>query len=217
MRTRAVIICGGRTDADFAAECIRQSLPCTLIAADSGLETFHIAKIMPDVIIGDFDSVEQSILNEYTNEERVKQIRLNQEKDETDTESAVELAISYGCEDIILLGATGTRIDHLLGNIHLLGIGLDRDVSLCMMDQNNRVRLINRPITLKRAEQYGTFVSLIPFHGDVTGVTLKGMKYPLYQAELNYYRSLGISNEIVEEEAEISFEHGTLLVIESKD
>jgi thiamine pyrophosphokinase len=139
------------------------------------------------------------------------------EKDDTDTEFAIREAIRRGADDITIVGGTGTRLDHVLGNVWLLGIGLEEGVSLQLLDEHNRIRLIDSPMILSREEQYGTYISLIPFSGEVRGVTLRGLKYPLNDYTLGGFCSLGISNEIVAEEAYIGFTAGLLLVIESKD
>lgn len=77
--------------------------------------------------------------------------------------------------------------------------------------------MINQPIVLRRKDQYGKYISLLPFSGEVTGVTLKGLKYPLDNFTMGGFNARGISNEIVEEEASISLTSGQLLVIESRD
>lgn len=77
--------------------------------------------------------------------------------------------------------------------------------------------MIERGMVLKQQEQYGNYVSLFPFTPQVRGLTLTGFKYPLNCYTLECYHSLGVSNEIVEEKAEISFDQGVLLVVESKD
>ena len=143
--------------------------------------------------------------------------KLIPEKDDTDTESAIWLAIRRGAERITLLGATGTRLDHVLGNIELLGIGLKAGIPIQICDAHNRIRMIDRGMTLARKEQFGTYVSLIPYTECVGHLTLKGFKYPLTDACLRGFCSLGVSNEIVADTAEISFESGILLVVESKD
>ena len=115
------------------------------------------------------------------------------------------------------MGATGTRLDHVLGNIELLGIGLKAGIPIQICDAHNRIRMIDRGMTLARKEQFGTYVSLIPYTECVEHLTLIGLKYPLTDACLRGFCSLGVSNEIVADTAEISFESGILLVVESKD
>lgn len=211
------IISGGMIEDSFASSVIAEEKPDVIIAADSGMEFLYRNQIKPQVIVGDFDSVKKEILEFYKKQPQIQFVELNPMKDDTDTESAVRLAISMGAEKITLLGATGSRLDHVLGNIELLGIGLMADVPIEMLDAHNRVCMIQHGITKKRENLFGRYISLIPYTKEVEHLTLKGFKYPLTDACLKGFCSLGISNEIVEEEAEITFERGILLVIESKD
>ncbi len=217
---QALIISGGNLDMEFAGSYIEDyEFACT-IAADRGMEFFYERKMTPDYIVGDFDSVEPKILDYFRNMDEDRRpviLQFQPEKDETDTELAVRIAAQQGCDMLHLLGATGTRLDHLLGNLHILGAAMQQGVECRMVDRNNRIRMINRGIRLRREEQYGTYVSLLPFTPQVVGLTLRGFQYPLENAVLECYHSLGVSNEIVDEEAEISFQEGVLLVVEAKD
>lgn len=212
-----LIVSGGKTEEDFAKEWIRIYKPDYMIAADSGMEFFRRIEERPNLILGDFDSVSQETLSWFREDEKIEWRKLNPVKDDTDTEFAVRLAIELGAEEITLLGATGSRLDHVLGNIELLGIGLQQGVAISMVDRHNRIRMISSGIRIRKEEQFGKFVSLIPYSKEVTHLYLKGFKYPLADYCLRGFCSLGVSNEIVDEEAEISFDQGILLVIEAKD
>lgn len=214
---QAVIVTGGTTDLKFALSYIQEQKPDILGAVDSGMEFFLEAGEKPDVIIGDFDSVGQDTLAFFKGQPGIDWVTLVPEKDDTDTEAAIREMIRRGCTKIHILGATGSRLDHVLGNIELLGIGLSEGIEILMADPFNRIRLIDKGITIKREEQFGDYVSLLPFTPKVVGLTLKGMKYPLFNYEYACYSSLGISNEILEDVGEISFSEGVLLVIESRD
>ena len=85
------------------------------------------------------------------------------------------------------------------------------------MDERNRIRMIGTGITLEKEKQFGKFVSLIPYTNVVKGLTLTGFKYPLDHYDLKGFCSLGVSNEIIAERAEITFEEGILIVIEARD
>ena len=204
-----VIISGGTIDDSFADRWFEEEKPDAVIAADAGMEYLYRSHRVPDVIVGDFDY--------FKTLPGVAIQKLIPEKDDTDTESAIRLAIRRGAECITLLGATGTRLDHVLGNIELLGIGLKAGIPIQICDAHNRIRMIDRGMTLARKEQFGTYVSLIPYTECVEHLTLTGLKYPLTDACLRGFCSLGVSNEIVADTAEISFESGILLVVESKD
>lgn len=214
---KALIITGGKTDEKFAREMIMQGGYEFIVAVDAGLNFFYQAGIEPDIVVGDFDSVGENVLEFYRDHEHVEICMLNPEKDDTDTEFSIREVIRRGANKITLMGGTGTRIDHLLGNVSLLGIGLEEDVSIELVDPYNRVRMINEGIEITKKGQFGNFLSVIPYSDKVTGVTLEGVKYPLTNYTMGGYNSLGISNEIVEEAAKISFDEGILLVIESRD
>lgn len=139
------------------------------------------------------------------------------EKDKTDTQIAIELALMRGAEDIELMGATGSRLDHTLANLHLLLLPLQLKREACILDGNNKIYLKDTSFLIEKGKQYGNYVSLLPFSEKVEGLTLKGFQYPLDGIILEAGDSLGISNEIVEEQAAVEFSKGILLVIESLD
>lgn len=214
---KALIVAGGKTDENFAKEIIMQGGYEFIVAVDSGLNLFYQAGIEPDIVVGDFDSVGADVLEFYREKEHVEICMLDPEKDDTDTEYSIREAIRRGANKITLIGGTGTRIDHLLGNINLLGIGLEEEVSIELVDPHNRIRMVNQSIEITKKEQFGKYLSIVPHSDKVTGVTLEGVKYPLSNYTMGGYNSLGISNEIVDEVAKISFDEGILLVIESQD
>ena len=201
----------------FCQDYIEQHTFELLAAVDAGMQFFYDAKQKPDLIIGDFDSVNQEALHYFEAQEGISWLRLIPEKDDTDTEAAVRTIIRAGYTQIHILGGTGCRLDHVLGNIQLLGIGLEADVDILLVDAHNRIRMIKEDISIFRNEQYGHYVSLLPFTPEVTGITLHGMKYPLTDYTMRCYMAIGISNEIVEEEARIQIRDGVLLVLETKD
>ena len=230
---RTIIISGGNVEDAFALEWLQKNKYDLLIAADSGMNFLFRNQIMPDVIAGDFDSVNQEAYEYFVGNEKETMrnvsvgdrqvtgkpeiMRLNPIKDDTDTEFVIREAIRRGATEITVLGATGTRLDHVMGNIHLLGIGLSAHVAIELVDAHNRIRMIDREITLCKEEQYGQFVSLLPFAGDAIGVTLEGFKYPLTDYTIESFSSLGISNEIEDEKATVRVAEGILLMIESRD
>lgn len=214
---QAVILSGGMIDAEFCSSYLTQIPQAVTIAADSGMRYFYSTGQNPDWIIGDFDSVDPRILHYFEQQEDISWIRLIPEKDDTDTEAAIRKAVELGCDTIHLLGATGSRLDHVLGNIQLLGIGFESGCSVILADPHNRIRLIREPVRIRKCEQYGKYVSLIPFTPQVTDLTLKGMKYPLDHYNMQCFNSLGVSNEITDEEAEIAFSDGILLLLETAD
>lgn len=212
-----LIVSGGSVTKEFLNQILAQHHFDDIIAVDKGMELFWKSEIKPNLILGDFDSAKPEVLRFFQEETKVPIMAYPPEKDETDTELALRIAIERNATKITLIGVTGTRMDHSLGAIQLLGYGMERDVECFLLDEHNRIRLAWTDVKIAKSEQYGTYVSLIPFSPLVRKVTTKGMKYPLVAEDLPCFIVRGVSNEIVDEIGEISFEEGLLLVIESKD
>lgn len=221
---KTVIIGGGSLDADVANSVIGNE-ECLLIAADRGLDYCRLIHRKPDVAIGDFDSVSTGTRNLLDSIEGkgVKLIRLDPVKDDSDLEAALDYVLENTVEgDIYLLGATGTRLDHVIGNLSLLRLAARHDRHCYIVDRNNRIRLIRdgETVVIKKCEQYGRYVSLLPVFGRCEGVRATGVYYPLDNAivgDEKYYFTLTISNEITSPMASFSVGKGMLILIEAKD
>lgn len=212
-----LIVSGGSIEDDFACGLIADNHYGMVIACDSGMEFFRRNGLYPDLIVGDFDSAEESSVRYFKERPEVLVEQFPAEKDWTDTELAVRRAMELEPVHIDLVGATGSRLDHVLGNLQLLHMGLQHGVEIFLLDAHNRVRLIDHSLMIGQDEQYGDWISLIPYNCTVHHLTLRGMKYPLADASLAPGVTLGISNEITEPQAEIDFSEGMLFVIESRD
>lgn len=228
----ALIISGGQTDLEQLRQQIQslRSQNGLLIAADSGLEALDQLirqetqpgseeDYVPDVAVGDFDSVDPKVLEHFQQRSHIRWERHRPEKNETDTELAFTIAREAGVTDIILMGATGTRLDHVLSNVHLLKAAMDLGLGCQLLDRHNRIRLVaGRTIFVKSEESY-PFVSFVPLTMEVKGVTLQGFKYPLVDHDLILGQECGlcVSNELAEAEAVLDFVQGLLLVVEARD
>ncbi|KIR03428.1 Thiamin pyrophosphokinase [Lachnospiraceae bacterium TWA4] len=143
--------------------------------------------------------------------------KISFKKDETDTELALDYAIKKGATKVTILGAFGTRMDHVLANIYLLEIACNKGVSCQLVNSKNRIELLSSSRTFKKSESFGKYISFFPWNGDVAHLTLKGFVYELDDLFLEKSCIRGISNEFEKEEAMVSFEEGKLLCIESVD
>lgn len=188
-----------------------------IIAGDKGLEALYQLKIIPNHVVGDFDSVSPEILKFYKKQSQIIFHTYHAEKDNTDTDIALQLAIKLKSSRITIMGALGRRMDHALANIHILKDALEANIPCQMIDEHNRIYLINKEMTLEKDKVYGKYVSLIPLTSTVEGLTLAGFKYPLHDYTLPIGTSLGISNEIVTDTAHIEMKNGILIVTESRD
>lgn len=215
-----IIVSGGNVHKDFALDFLKKNKTenTCLIAADRGVEFFMGTDLEPDVAVGDFDSLSAEGAKYMETLKHTEIRRLKPEKDDSDTQSAANYAIEQGTERIMILGATGNRIDHLMANFGLLMLGKIKQVQIVLVDAYNYMSLIESGMILKKEEQFGKYVSFFPIEGEVTGLTLKGFKYPLNSYTLKVEDSgLTVSNEISDPEAEVTFETGKLLMIMSRD
>ena len=213
--SRILIITGGAVDIGFARELVTKESYSMVIAADKGLAVADCLGLSLDYIVGDFDSVSEELLDKYKQKSTPIQT-FPTEKDKTDTQIALELALMHNPDEINIIGALGSRIDHVMANIHLLLLPLQLNIPACLLDPGNKIYLKNDCFQIEKRHQYGDYVSLLPFSERVSGLTLHGFKYPLNHITLNAGTSLGISNEIKEEVAGVDFV-GILLVMETKD
>ena len=216
---RTVIISGGRIERDFALSFLENETFEQFIAVDYGLRFCYDNQIKPTWIVGDFDTAAPELVEYYQTQTDIPIRRFNPVKDSTDSQIAIELALELGSSEITLLGGTGTRMDHVLGNIQSLMLAKKKGVSCVILDEYNRIQLIDGETRLKKSEQYGKYVSLLPLTTEVTGVDLTGFKFNLTGHTFTSTGSagLGVSNEIIEDTAEIRVKSGIFVLIESRD
>lgn len=214
-----LIVTGGKLDLDFARSFLEKNRFDKVIAVDGGLTSAEALGLVPDYIVGDFDTVESSVLERFRQYPYIVWEQHKPEKNETDTELARSRALTLGCEKIVFLGATGGRMDHMLANLDTLYACMVRGVDAYLVDPQNRVCLLDNEKTFKREELWGKYISFLPYTEQVTGITLKGFKYPLKDKNLVRGQETGlcISNELDQETADIIFQDGVLVCVESKD
>lgn len=185
------------------------------IAADVGAINAKILGDTPDIIVGDFDSSRLENLKEEFPKAEITVVPA--EKDFTDSELAIETAISKGATEIVIIGGLDGRLDHTITNIYLLERLTKNGFYVTMTDGKNRIRYIESTSTLI-PRSYFKYLSLIPRTDKVKGVTVMGCKYPLENANLTKASAgLTVSNEITGNCAFIAAKKGGLLIIESSD
>ena len=212
-----VVISGGHIEEACALPYLQSPLLKRIIAADRGMEFLYRHHIRPDVIVGDFDSCNQQVLAYYRQQPDVEIREFDAVKDFTDTEVGLRTALECGHEPIILLGATGTRLDHVWGNVQSLSLSLSMQVPTYMVDAHNCIRLLDTSVTLDPQEAFGTYFSLFPLGADITDLTIKGARYPLQHHHLSSKSSLSVSNQYTDDLLHIIFTEGILVLIESRD
>ncbi len=182
-----------------------------LIGADAG--TLHILAMgrMPDHVVGDFDSIDPATLVQLR-EAGVAIERHPVHKDQTDLELAIECALRTGADEIVLVGATGGRLDQTLANVLILAQRAWA-VPLRIVDGAQDAILLRGPTTATLALAAGVTVSVLPLSAEVTGITYSGLAYPLANATLRLGSTRGLSNEAMGSEVTVSLATGLLLLV----
>lgn len=187
----------------------------TVICCDGGIAHAKALGITPRYIVGDFDSADPVLLEEYRNQ-GIDIKTYPTHKDETDMELGMDLAIELGATDLVIFGGIGSRFDHTLANAHLLLRLLKKGIRGRLVNENNCVELIDKSLTVTGKK--GDIVSTIPLSMEVKGITLEGFAYPLTNKTLAIDDDIvAVSNVMLGETAKITITEGYLFVIQARD
>lgn len=179
-----------------------------IICADSGYEKCARLGILPDVIIGDFDSSPQPDVN-------CEIVCLQVRKDDTDTFHCVKEAISRGYEDIVILGGIGSRIDHTYSNILSVNYCFDRNINCELVNEKNKLSVISGMTTISKGEY--AYFSLFALFEKCTGLSITGAQYDLNSAELEPFDQFTQSNGFKDDKVKIEIEKGKIILILCND
>lgn len=221
---KTLIISGGKTDIAFAKKYLERHKFDTVVCADSGLNTAYELGLKVDYFMGDFDSVSSNVLELYIdkkipNSEDAGFVKYPAEKDATDTELVLDFVLENNPSAIVILGATGGRIDHLLANIGILLKALKKNVEAYIVDSYNKIFLVQRETELYKDDMWNKYISFYPYTEKVKNLRLSGLKYELSGEDIEAGSSKTVSNEFLDgcDKAKVSFDDGILIVIQSKD
>ncbi|MCD7825152.1 MAG: thiamine diphosphokinase [Clostridiaceae bacterium] len=221
---RTLIIGGGEIDLMFCREYLAKCEINTIVCADSGLDIAFQLGLPVNYAMGDFDSVSKEILLQYENQEaedsqKIRLVRYPAEKDATDMHLVLDWVVDRLPSEILILGATGRRLDHFLANVNILMKPLSYGIPAYIIDPHNRIYLLDHSHIFRREEMFGNYISLIPFTEEVSAVYLRGFKYELEGRNFTLGESIGVSNELAEKKdaALLEFGEGVLIAIESRD
>ena len=177
-----------------------------MLAADAGYLACRQAGVVPDLLLGDFDSMDQP-----EDFDRVRPMPV--EKDDTDTMLAVKTGLEQGCGEFYLYGGTGgRRLDHTLANLQTL-LYLRRRGARGYLYDNDFVwtAIENETLTVEQTVEWG-LLSVFSLEGRAAGIDEAGVQYPLSRASLTAEFPLGVSNHIIAPKARITVRQGALLV-----
>lgn len=182
-----------------------------IICADGGFDKCRALNIRPNAVYGDLDSIkDKSLISDKT-----KVVKFPVEKDFTDTFYCVKEGIKAGFKEIELLGCIGGRLDHTQANLQILYYACIQRIKAVLKDRKQDIFMLKGQgsIILGKA---GQIVSVFPFGCEYCNVSYKGMKYPLKKGSIYSGSTLGVSNELICEQAEITVHEGTAIIIVSK-
>lgn len=205
---QAVIFCAGEIENLGFYHQLPIKQDALIVCADGGYLHAKELGLTPHMIIGDFDSYEGHIPN-------LPKMTYPVRKDATDSFLAADYCLEQGCKEIWILGGIGSRWDHSLANFYLLKYIHQKGGRGILRDENNEAFLIAGDMTLPKRE--GWYLSLLPMGGDVQGVTVEGVSYPVENRTYYLADSLGVSNQIIQSQAKIRAEQGILLGIFARD
>lgn len=179
-----------------------------VICADGGYMNAKKYNITPNLVVGDFDSLKEPL------PDSVRKVSLSVDKDMTDTMYAVSRAISAGFNDFVLAGCLGgKRFDHSFGALEVLQYIIEHGAVGVLADDKTRIIAV-RDSRLSITKSKGAIISVFPFAGKSCNVTYYGLKFPLTAKTLTCGgMPMGVSNQIVEDTAQIVVHSGTALVM----
>lgn len=206
---RALIYTGGKIIAEKIT--VRVEKDDLIIAADSGYLTARRMGVKPKIVLGDFDSLGEPDVPHGT-----ELMRVPTEKDYTDTQMAVRVAIERGANEIVIIGGLEGRLDHTLSSLAILEDLDSRHIHAYITSGTNRARFLRNNSTLIPRGQF-QYLSIIAADPKVKGVTVEGCKYPLKNAKLSRLYQYAVSNELTGNCAFIDVRRGGIWIIESND
>ena len=182
-----------------------------IVCADSGMEYARRCSVTPSIVLGDFDSYSGEIPSD------AELIRLPKEKDDTDTMYAVRLGLERGVDEFLIAGGIGGRLDHTLGAVQTLNYLASQGISAAMSDGTQWIEVLQAPVQKQYFASASRYFSVLALSDQVTGLTLRGFRFPLENAQITYDYPLGVSNEITEPIATLSAQSGRFAVIRTAD
>lgn len=208
------IMAGGPTE--HVPDLTALNKPMIWVGVDKGISTLLAKGIMPDIVFGDFDSVDQASLKVI---QHVEKYQYPAEKDDTDLALALDWALQQKPDRILIFGNTGGRMDHTLAGVQLLlqDNSLRSKTIVQIVDESNVIAAFLPGVYSVAALDSFKYISFFSMTAIVSDLTLRGFKYPLMNKELRLGDTLCVSNELILESGHFSFTDGILLMVRSMD
>lgn len=205
---KGLIISGGnRVRRETLLENIKDRY---IVVADGGIKNLVGTDIIPDEVLGDFDSIDEEGKS-FIEKNNIKVEKYPSRKDFTDTELCLEVLLKKGADDIIILGATGTRLDHMFSSMFLLERLKKENVAGKFIDDYNEVSFISNETVEVKKNKY-KYLSIVPVSKEVC-LTLNGTEYEVENLKFNRFTTIAVSNEVKDEVAKIEIDGEGFLIL----
>ena len=181
-----------------------------IVVADGGIKNLIGTDIIPDEVVGDFDSIDEEGKS-FIEKNNIKIEKYPSRKDFTDTELCLEVLLKKGADDIIILGATGTRLDHMFSSMFLLERLKKESVAGKFIDDYNEVSFISNETVEVKKNKY-KYLSIVPVSKEVC-LTLNGTEYEVENLKFNRFTTIAVSNEVKDEVAKIEIDGEGFLIL----
>lgn len=205
---KAIVIAGG----DISAPAFYKPFVSEaeyILCADSGYLNAKKIGIVPDLVVGDFDSMPQNELPDS-----IERLVLPVEKDETDLHTCIRTAIEQGAKEILVFGGRGSRLDHSMAAVSLAYMAYLQGVRVRLIDEHNELFVFSGEVEVQKKEGY--HLSLMPLT-ETSGIYTEGLYYPVDNGQMAWGNPYGVSNEFAADVAKIRVEKGVMMLILSRD
>ena len=211
-----LIVADGDVPSRSAVDRLLGGAPQLVIAADGGALKAEALGFEPRVVVGDADSLSASDVARFR-AAGIEVVLRPADKDESDTELALNEAFSRGATRVLIVGAFGgRRIEHTLVNILLIATERLKGRDICLADGASTLRVMHDKESLQINGSAGDYVSLLPLTWHVSGVTTAGLRYALTKEMLEQGPARGLSNELIAGAATIQIDQGRLAVVHTR-
>ena len=190
-KMKVLIVLGGTLSDCFLKKMYDNDRADYVIVADGALEVMDRTGLCFHSLVGDFDTVAPELLQKYEHRLGLYVERHIPEKNETDSELALRIALSKQPTEIIILGATGGRMDHTIANIHLMYQCMKQGIPCAIYDEWNKIQLIQNETVLDKKTSYGTYVSFLPFFESAQGSYIERISLSSYRCKLGKRYNVG--------------------------
>lgn len=207
----AIVIGSGSVDGVEGHLTAFQGSP--VYCADGGVDNALALGLEPNSVFGDFDSISEAA-RQWTIDEGIPILQFPVEKDKSDMELVWDHLLQEGYQEAIVLGATGTRLDHTLSNLLMLPKYFEKGLQLTLLDGHNSIQPLGDQTKIRGDENY---ISLVPLTAEGLVVSLSGFQFPLNRENIPFGSSLGISNRVIGDEGTIQLHRGCGLLFYSVD